>query len=271
MIYSSNTKLKLAFIAKDTPQLILFIGPKGSGKASIMNDLALNITNSPNILMLEPLEGKKTIGIDQLRQIKKTSFLTKSKPFVVLIPQSELLTHEAQNSMLKILEDTPNNLYIFMATTVEGKILETIRSRAHCWRIVNPNETEIKKYYEKESSESINQALLVTEKKSRFLEEYLENDSDDSSVDLAKEILGENKYDRLQRANLLAKDTGMAIELIEAIILICDIAINLGAKQNNINKIKPWKNRLQECLNALDMLEKSVQPKLVLTKLFMVL
>jgi hypothetical protein len=271
MIYSLDTKNKMSALVSNPPQLIILVGAKGSGKENIMQELSLGITKQTNIFSLQPLEGKKTIGIDQLRQIKKSSFLTKRLPQVIIIPNAELLTIEAQNSMLKLLEDTPQNLHIFMATTTENKLLETIRSRAYIWRIVNPSKAEIKDYYKTEDAAKLEQAILITAQKSRQLDDYLKDDSSSTNIELAKEILGEQKFDRLQRVNILIKDINLTVELIEAIIVICETAIHMAANQNNLQKIEPWKNRLNNCLIAIDQLEKSVQPKLVITRLFMML
>ena len=80
-----------------------------------MKDLSSSITSPANITVIEPLDGKKTIGIEQIRDIKKISFLTKKEPQVIMVPNAEKITNEAQNSMLKLLEDTPANLHIFFA------------------------------------------------------------------------------------------------------------------------------------------------------------
>ncbi len=271
MIYSKNTLDKINDISKHPPQLLILVATHGSAKETILETIAQNITSITNIINIKPLEGKKTIGINQLREIKNSSFLTKRDPVVIIIPDAELLTIEAQNSMLKLLEDTPRNLHIFMSISAENKILNTIRSRAHYWRLVNPSEREIIDYYSHEDIKLIEQAMMVTGKKTRYLDEYIKGENRQSNIELAKEILSEKKFERLQRINFLTKDTKLIYELIESIIIICKAAIKMSANQNNIQKVSPWNARLDECLKAVSLLDSSVQPKLVLTRLFMVL
>ena len=271
MIYSSDTNKKIKDLSVKTPQIIIFIGQKGSGKASIMRDLGLKITTHKNISEVQPLEGKKTIGIEQIRDIKKISFLTKKEPQVIMVPNAEKITNEAQNSMLKLLEDTPANLHIFLGTTSLGKLLITIRSRAYLWRVMNPTIEEVINEYKNLDINKIEQAVKLTSQRSRYLEEYLVEGKTPLNIDTAKEILSEDKFERLQRVNGLSKDLQQSVDTIESILLISKAAAEIAAKNNDLQKMRPWKNRLALCLESLDLLDKSVQPKLVLTRLFMVL
>jgi DNA polymerase III delta prime subunit len=271
MIYSTNTKKKLSQLSKDTPQLIVFVGKPGSGKLQIMKDLSSSITSPANITVIEPVDGKKTIGIEQIRDIKKISFLTKKEPQVIMVPNAEKITNEAQNSMLKLLEDTPANLHIFLGTTSLGKLLITIRSRAYLWRVMNPTIEEVINEYKNLDINKIEQAVKLTSQRSRYLEEYLVEGKTPLNIDTAKEILSEDKFERLQRVNGLSKDLQQSVDIIESILLISKAAAEIAIKNNDLQKMMPWKNRLALCLESLDLLDKSVQPKLVLTRLFMVL
>lgn len=87
--------------------------------------------NNPDLLVVEPQEGRKSIGITQSREI--STFLSE-KPFssenkLVLIEKAELLTIQAQNALLKILEEHPSYAYIILNAKTENSLLETVRSR----------------------------------------------------------------------------------------------------------------------------------------------
>ena len=77
-------------------------------------------------------KGKKDkIGISSVRKIKK--FL-QTKPYenthkIIYINNSHLLTPPAQNSLLKTLEEPPDNSLIFLVTTNIDKLLPTVISR----------------------------------------------------------------------------------------------------------------------------------------------
>jgi replication-associated recombination protein RarA len=77
------------------------------------------------------VDTKEKISIDTIRDIKK--FL-KNKPYqnthkIIYINSAHLLTPQAQNSLLKTLEEPPNNSLIFLVTTNVDKLLPTVVSR----------------------------------------------------------------------------------------------------------------------------------------------
>lgn len=80
-------------------------------------------------------EGKKekalSIGIEDIKVIQQAIFFKpiKSKNKVVVIQQAELLTIPAQNALLKLLEEPPDNTYIILTTTDSKVLLPTIHSR----------------------------------------------------------------------------------------------------------------------------------------------
>ena len=88
--------------------------------------------NNPNLIQLVPIdETKPTIGINQVRQLLvQLSFHTYTQsPRIVLISPANNLTVEAQNALLKILEEPPKNTYFYLVTDQIGKLLTTVRSR----------------------------------------------------------------------------------------------------------------------------------------------
>jgi DNA polymerase-3 subunit delta' len=71
------------------------------------------------------------IGIDQIRAAKQESrlMLFKKGIRIFLISQAEKMTVPAANSLLKLLEEPPEDTVIFLTTTVSRQLLSTIVSR----------------------------------------------------------------------------------------------------------------------------------------------
>lgn len=93
--------------------------------------------NNPDLLIIEPQDKKKTIGIGQARSTSK--FLSE-KPFqhknkVVVINKAELLTTQAQNALLKTLEEPPSYATIILSAKTENSLLETVVSRCKKVRV----------------------------------------------------------------------------------------------------------------------------------------
>ncbi len=88
-----------------------------------------NLTkNHPDLLWIA---GEESIGIEQAKKIQ--GFLS-LKPYsarikIVVIEEAEKLTSDAQNSLLKTLEEPPDNSLIFMGIKEESNLLPTILSR----------------------------------------------------------------------------------------------------------------------------------------------
>ena len=74
---------------------------------------------------------KLSMGIEDMKKMKEILFLKpiQSREKVIVIQESEALTIPAQNSLLKILEEPPNNTFIFLLTNSLESLIETIHSR----------------------------------------------------------------------------------------------------------------------------------------------
>lgn len=112
--------------------LIIGISQKNiNEQADALITQLFNKTNHPDILDIEPLEGKKSIGIDQIRECIK--FL-EHKPLsakykAIVVKKAYLITEEGQNALLKTLEEPPTYAVIILGTKTEKAILPTVISR----------------------------------------------------------------------------------------------------------------------------------------------
>lgn len=104
--------------------------------------------NNPDFILIEP-DGK-IIKIDQIRQMQN-KILEKpiiSNKKVYLINNADCMTREAQNCLLKTLEEPPEYIVIILIVSNENQMLTTIKSR--CMKI----------QFEKLSDEDINNFLV---------------------------------------------------------------------------------------------------------------
>ncbi len=87
--------------------------------------------SDPDLLIIEKDKERKSIGIASSREIKKflqERPLNKRKKTVVVVA-AELMTTEAQNALLKIMEEPPSYAEIFLLSKTENSLLETVISR----------------------------------------------------------------------------------------------------------------------------------------------
>ncbi|PIS22579.1 hypothetical protein COT50_01195 [candidate division WWE3 bacterium CG08_land_8_20_14_0_20_41_10] len=91
---------------------------------------------SPDLLIVQKEGEKKSIGIAQAKEVKK--FL-QELPFekkikAIVIEDAQMLTDDAQGSLLKILEEPPVFGLIILLCDNEGSLLPTVVSR--CQKVV---------------------------------------------------------------------------------------------------------------------------------------
>ncbi len=86
----------------------------------------------PDILFVKPEKDKATIGVEPIRDAITEALI---KPFynrhkVFIIDDGDILTPQAQNALLKIIEEPPEYAIFIIVCTNSEILLETVRSRA---------------------------------------------------------------------------------------------------------------------------------------------
>jgi DNA polymerase-3 subunit delta' len=87
--------------------------------------------NHPDVRVIEPLSGKKEIGIQQIRDLQRElnyrSFTGGRK--IAIVDPATLMNVSGQNALLKTLEEPPQDSLIILIATNVGGLLPTLRSR----------------------------------------------------------------------------------------------------------------------------------------------
>lgn len=261
---------------KNPPQSILLIAPPGSGKNTTLNQLAKQIlgkNSAGRLIELQPEADKPSIGIESVRELKRSLILKFDKPAIVMVRQANLLTIEAQNSLLKILEEPPKNITFLFAASSTHHILETIQSRTALWRLILPTRQQIIKFYGNHDQSLLNQALAIAGNKIGLVSSIIKAENNNNlikDIEISKEILSENHFKRLLRVDNLCKDPIMISRLVYALVLVCKAALD-SSVQNNSKSLSRWSIRLATLLNIQNKLNNNVQPRLLLSYLFTVL
>lgn len=114
---------------KDVPHAMLFTGPSGCGKTTLARITAKKLKCSKEDF--HELDAADFRGIDTVREIRKyINFCpTSGDCSAWLLDECHKLTTDAQDALLKALEDTPEHVYFLLATTDPQKLIKTIRNR----------------------------------------------------------------------------------------------------------------------------------------------
>jgi DNA polymerase III subunit gamma/tau len=170
----------------------LFSGPRGTGKTSTAKVLAMGlncekgptpepdgtcdscraIVGNSSIDVLE-MDAASNRGIDEIRDLRDKVNLAPAagRMKVYIIDEVHMLTAEAFNALLKMLEEPPEHVVFVLATTEKHKVLPTIISRCQSFDFRRPSiETLVGKLEEISEAEEIEvepEALTVIAREGR--------------------------------------------------------------------------------------------------------
>jgi DNA polymerase-3 subunit gamma/tau len=170
----------------------LFSGPRGTGKTSTAKVLAMGlnceegptpepdgtcescraIMGNSSLDVLE-MDAASNRGIDEIRDLRDKVNLAPAagRMKVYIIDEVHMLTAEAFNALLKMLEEPPEHVVFVLATTEKHKVLPTIISRCQSFDFRRPSvETLVEKLAEISDAENIEvepEALTVIAREGR--------------------------------------------------------------------------------------------------------
>lgn len=124
-------------------------GPAYSGKLTLARTVAAMMADtkedvkkilaatSPDVIEIDLSDKRKTIGVDTVREIKATAYIKPNDMDfkLYIVKHAETLTVQAQNAMLKLIEEPPKNVYFILLCENVTALLATIRSRAPILRM----------------------------------------------------------------------------------------------------------------------------------------
>lgn len=222
----------------------LFIGEDGIGKKLIAKEFAKMIlcldqnkycnkckscvefdsNNNPDFVQIEP-DGN-SIKIEQIRELQRKILeapITSNKK-VYIIDNADLMTREAQNCLLKTLEEPPEFVILILIGSVENNFLSTIKSRCTILKFQDISKEEIKKYLkEKYNMENITDNMLEIFQGSIGRAEKLKDKQElyDSIYNIINEIKQNHLIEMLQKADIIYKSQDEKFDILEYMNIIC--------------------------------------------------
>jgi hypothetical protein len=282
MLISKNSKKQIDLFLKDPSNSLVIESNAYESGLEITYDLIkklldLNDNNDlDNYSYFYKIQKNKnnTVAIDDIRDlIKRLNLKSLNKNLinrVALITNSELMSEEAQNSILKLLEEPPKDTIIILLTKSIRDLKPTIISRSAIIKLVKPTYEEFAKYFTNDNlGQDSKNKYDLTDGNSDYFNKYLEKAVDLSSAEdivLIKKFLASSRSDRLLMINDFCSNNIIFENLIFTLRNIIKIGLNNSIQKNN-NQTKMWISYLK----AIEMTENGfailVNRKLLFTNL----
>ena len=130
----------------------IILGPDGSGKIILAKEVALKLINKEKNLDYVDIHIYKTtkasIGVDEVRkmleEVSKKAYEGKNK--VIILSKGDTLTIQAQNALLKTIEEPPIGVYIILLVESLDNLLDTIKSRSQVIQLYPLKNEEVEAY-----------------------------------------------------------------------------------------------------------------------------
>lgn len=169
-LHATSVRQQLEQLRKSSsfPHAVLLVGPRGAGKTSTARILAAMLNNPKhkegepltdpdpnddlikrihqgNSLAVQEMDAASHRGIDDIRALKEQAYLPpqEGRTLVFILDEVHMLTTEAFNALLKLLEEPPSHVVFILATTEEQKMPETIVSRCTVVRFRHATPAEV--------------------------------------------------------------------------------------------------------------------------------
>ena len=247
----------------------LFLGQEGIGKKLFAKEFAkmelcleqnkacnlcssclkFNSNNNPDFIMIEP-DGN-SIKISQIREMQESVY---KKPIIAekkvfIIDDSDKMTEEAQNSLLKTLEEPPEYIIIILIASNENKLLNTIKSRCLKINFNNIENEKIINYINNQQittlpSENLlrmcNGSIGKLNKINQNLDEYKEVEK--STISIIKDNII-NEIDIFNKFNILYNSKDVIMDLLDYMIIII---------YENISKEKDYRKKFIKIISVIE-------------------
>lgn len=219
----------------------IFTGAPGSGKKMLANTFAMTLQcengdtepcqkcdsckkaigkNHPDIIIVNH-EKPGTISIDEIREqvIHDVAIKPYCSPHkIYIVPEADLMTPQAQNALLKTIEEPPEYAVILLLTSNIDSLLPTIQSRCVRLDLKVVDDSLIKKY--------LMERLQVPDYQAEIDVSFAQG-----SIGRAKDVATSEEFANMTANALKILKFANRMEVYE----LADEIKNISAEKNNIN------------------------------------
>lgn len=256
---------------------LLIAGSAGSGKSSLarlITSFLLNVpvdqvSSHPYFVHVTKPKDKQEIPIDKVRETIRATRLKmpKGQHRVILIEEAQTLSHQAQNALLKSLEEPSRQTTFILTAPSEEGVLPTIRSRLRSLTVYPVNlGASTRHFAERYPADQIEAAWRLSQGSVGLLQALLNEDKEHplkSAVDQAKTLLGQSTYERLLTFDKISGDKDQIRLVLDALSRVLSALHRAAVEKNNLAQQQSLSSARRTVTEALDALQTNASPKLI--------
>jgi DNA polymerase III delta prime subunit len=245
-VFHPKTSMALDQAISSNHHVIALIGPYGAGKGFAAQELAKGLLGefyaAHRVYTLVPTQN--SIGIDAVRtiqaQLKLKASGTAPIRRVIIIEDAQYLTIEAQNALLKTLEETTEETRIIMTLTHKTAVLPTVMSRVQAVEVLPLSQASCQSLAATVAAaatpEETKKAALISGGYAGLFVALLQEPSHllVESVRTAKNFLSSSQHARLLMVGQLAGDKSGVELFIFALKRVLSSAMRNSAKPEQV-------------------------------------
>lgn len=234
-------------VAKEVAKMLLCLNePKYCGHCK--SCIEFESGNNPDFQIIEPDE--RSIKIDQIRQMQRKILEAPiiSNKKVYIIDDADLMTEDAQNCLLKTLEEPPEFVTIILIGSRENNFLSTIKSRCTIIKFQDIEKYQIKTYLQdKYGMNNISENMLEIFQGSIGKAEKLKDKQElyNNIFDIIENIKKLDIIDVFKKADVIYKTQEEKNDILESI----NVILYKQGYLNCINIVEETKKRLKSNSN----------------------
>lgn len=279
LLLHEATRKQLTAHIQHPPHAIGIIGAKGAGKTALALELSKellgreSLENYAYFKQFSPDGGSVTI--EQAREIigftKLKTTGTNTIRRIVVIEDADTMSREAQNAVLKVIEEPPEDTVIILTLYSKQAVLPTIISRLQLLTVAAPTVDQATEYFSAKdfTTSNIQRTYTISGGNIGLMYALLQQDTQHplvQHIEKAKDILKADTFERLVMVDDIVKGKETA-DILYALQQTAQSALVMSAKAGNAKAVDRWQYILQNTNEAREFLRGNTQVKLVLTNL----
>ena len=240
------------------PHALLIEGPKGSGRRHLAHIIAKAAvceapekpcgvclpcrkaeTGHPDITMLQGDGSAKSLSVDVIRNLREQVAVVPNEANrkVAVLADADCMNVQAQNALLKILEEPPPYMVFILTAQSRTQFLPTVQSRCVCIHLLGVSEAEALGVLKERLPDQTQEELLMRIRLfSGCIGAVLDSVGDDVFVQtvelierVAKAIVAPRELELMQATGPLEKDKPLTDAVLSGLAMVLRDALALSA------------------------------------------